>query len=91
MPDLSRLVSLLESYSATLQGQRLRVGAAHRDVEDAYRRLDAVYGGVGATEFKEAWKQANVAFDVFDEGVPQLTSLLEEKIAQLRRVDQGPR
>lgn len=89
MSDIGRLITVLGDYHNALDAQHKRVSEAHRQLSDRYRALSAVYEGAGAAEFKAGWQQVMAAFDAYADGVPNVLGLLENKIEQLRALDQG--
>lgn len=87
--DIARLASALTDYHGVLKGQHQRIRDAHAELAARFVALNAVYEGRGAGEFKAGWLQADATFDAYDEGLPPLLALLEGKVEQLRRLDEG--
>lgn len=87
--DITLLASALSNYQQVLEQNLARIREAHTELGQSYRALKGEYDGEGAREFARAWESAGDAMLAYVDGVPALLRLLEDKVAQLGRVDQG--
>lgn len=89
MPDPARLAAGLAAYATALERRQQTIVDALATLEGSYRALSEVYAGQGAGEFAAVWARAEETARAYADQSPALVLWLEEKAAQLRRLDEG--
>jgi uncharacterized protein YukE len=89
MADVTRLINALQGYSHELDRHNARVSQAYAELQRALERLNGVYEGVAAREFKAHWSRTTRGLKEYSDGSRAIRRLLEERLAALKAADRA--
>lgn len=87
--DARRLLAALKRYKDALDRHQEKVRGQFESMDRSFQRLQAVYGGTAANEFKSQWRAAKSQFKAYEQESAKIRKLLAERVDALEKFDQA--